>query len=402
MAPADRSGRPSDGAAHTHAHPAPPAPVVDMHADATVVPVWASAAATAAAKAEMETGAGMAGRGMSRSVSTLTGLQTLSAATAVALPPPPPSLAMAATAAPAPLPGNDAALLAFGIAGNIVATVGIILINKHLYTHLAFRFMATLTCLHFTVTAIAMRLLRRLGYFSIPVRPLMQIMPVALGCVGSVAFGNLSLATNSVGFYQLAKLVCIPATLLAEYALYGRVPSMRIMLTLTVMLVGIGLATVTDVSANWLGSAFATLAVVSTVFAQIVTQSRQAALNLSSIQLLHLTAPWTALGLLPLVVLFDDVSGGPDSLQAYTLTQASCVALLISCLFAVGCNTTNFLVIGKAGPVPYQVVGHVKTLLILVFGFVIFRYPVVPKNISGIVLAMIGVILYGEVKRRRR
>jgi hypothetical protein len=38
------------------------------------------------------------------------------------------------------------------------------------------------------------------------------------GSLGSVAFMNLNLAHNSVGFYQLSKLACIPVTLILEAA----------------------------------------------------------------------------------------------------------------------------------------------------------------------------------------
>jgi hypothetical protein len=44
--------------------------------------------------------------------------------------------------------------------------------------------------------------------------------------------------------------------------------------------------------------------------------------------------------------------------------------------------------------------GHMKTCLILVLGFVVFAYPVSGKNILGICVAVGGTMLYGELKRR--
>ena len=44
-------------------------------------------------------------------------------------------------------------------------------------------------------------------------------------------------------------------------------------------------------------------------------------------------------------------------------------------------------------------VGHLKTCLILVLGFVVFKYAVVWRNLSGITVAMLGMIWYTEVKR---
>jgi solute carrier family 35 protein E3 len=51
-------------------------------------------------------------------------------------------------------------------------------------------------------------------------------------------------------------------------------------------------------------------------------------------------------------------------------------------------------VIGKTSPVTYQVVGHLKTCIILGFGYVLFNDPFSWRNILGILLALLGMILY--------
>ena len=53
---------------------------------------------------------------------------------------------------------------------------------------------------------------------------------------------------------------------------------------------------------------------------------------------------------------------------------------------------------GRTSPVTYQVVGHFKTCFILILGFLVFDAPVVPKNIFGIALAMVGMAVYSEVR----
>lgn len=45
----------------------------------------------------------------------------------------------------------------------------------------------------------------------------------------------------------------------------------------------------------------------------------------------------------------------------------------ISCLFALGVNISNYLVLGQTSPLTYQVLGHMKTVLIIVLGFVVFK-----------------------------
>ena len=42
------------------------------------------------------------------------------------------------------------------------------------------------------------------------------------------------------------------------------------------------------------------------------------------------------------------------------------VDILISCVMALGSNLTNFLVLSWASPLTYQVIGHMKTICVLV------------------------------------
>jgi len=66
----------------------------------------------------------------------------------------------------------------------------------------------------------------------------------------------------------------------------------------------------------------------------------------------------------------------------------------MSCLISVSVNFSTFLVIGKTSPVTYQVLGHLKTCLVLAFGYVLLHDPFSWRNIFGILVALVGMILY--------
>jgi multidrug transporter EmrE-like cation transporter len=73
---------------------------------------------------------------------------------------------------------------------------------------------------------------------------------------------------------------------------------------------------------------------------------------------------------------------------------------LLSCLIAVSVNFSTFLVIGKCDAVTYQVLGHLKTVLILILGFVALKNPANPRAIAGIVVAMVGMVAYAHEEQR--
>ena len=67
---------------------------------------------------------------------------------------------------------------------------------------------------------------------------------------------------------------------------------------------------------------------------------------------------------------------------------------MMSCLIAVAVNFSTFMVIGKTSPVTYQVLGHLKTCLVLLLGYTLLHDPFSYRNIVGILVAMGGMVLY--------
>ena len=56
------------------------------------------------------------------------------------------------------------------------------------------------------------------------------------------------------------------------------------------------------------------------------------------------------------------------------------------------------MVIGRTSPVTYQVLGHLKTCLVLGLGYVLLANPVSWRNILGILVAMGGMFMYSFVQ----
>lgn len=289
------------------------------------------------------------------------------------------------------------------IVGNVLSTTGIILANKYLFVSLGFKFMVALSSFHFFFTAAATRLLLAGGFFAYKPAHMRQVMPLVVGSVGSVGFMNLNLAHNSVGFYQLSKLLCIPVTLTLQYLMRGTTVSRNVKYCLAVVLAGVYVAQVSDVELNPTGTMFAAVAVVCTTMAQIFTNTIQSDLGLDHMQLLYHTSPLIGCGMALMCPIFDrvvDSGDGSPALLTYAWTAEAAATAIMTGICAVGVNVSNYMVIGRTSPLTYLVVGHLKTCLILVFGFVIFGYPIVPRNVAGICVAVVGMIMYSEVKSR--
>jgi solute carrier family 35, member E3 len=68
--------------------------------------------------------------------------------------------------------------------------------------------------------------------------------------------------------------------------------------------------------------------------------------------------------------------------------------IILSCLIAVSVNFGTFLVIGTTSPVTYQVLGHLKTCLVLSFGYTLLHDPFTVRNVMSILIAIFGMALY--------
>ena len=292
------------------------------------------------------------------------------------------------------------------VGANVVSTVGVVLLNKYLWSRLGFTFVLFLSGLHFLFTGVCVSLLHTAKYVAFKDAGVRDVLPLALGSLGSVAFMNLSLATNSVSLYQLSKLLCIPVTLVLEYITQGETVSWGVLLTLGVLLSGVGLATVDDLSNNMAGTLFAVAAILFTVTSQILTRAVQTDLGLNALQLLYHVAPIISASMFLCVPAFDKTTGHGGLLQ-YVPSVGVVLLVLCTCALAAVVNITNYMIVGSTGPITYQIVGHLKTCLILLFGVVLFDrpqqtgHPSSPiRIVAGILLAVGAIIAYFELKRR--
>jgi len=227
-----------------------------------------------------------------------------------------------------------------------------------------------------------------------------NVLTAACG-VASIAFMNFNLQFNSVGFYQMTKLMCVPLMVFIQSQYYGKVFSGKVKFALLLVLAGVGVTGITDIQINFLGLIFGSLAVLSTTQFQIWQGAKKDQYKVTPIQITHSVSFPLAIicGLCAIVIegavaedsVFDHEFSGPVEIGY----------ILLSCAFAISVNICSFTLIGNSSAITYQVIGHLKTVLVLLGGFLLFGFRgtsfQLAYNLSGIVIAMFGVVLYGHL-----
>ncbi|OEL27321.1 UDP-galactose transporter 2 [Dichanthelium oligosanthes] len=251
---------------------------------------------------------------------------------------------------------------------NVVSSVGIIMANKQLMSSsgYAFAFATTLTGFHFTVTALVGWISNATGYSVSKHVPLWELVWFSLVANTSITGMNLSLMLNSVGFYQISKLSMIPVVCLMEWVLNSKHYTTKVISAVIVVAAGVGICTVTDVEKKY---------------------------NIGSFELLSKTAPIQALSLIILGPFVDYYLNG-QSLLKYNFSGGATFFILLSCSLAVFCNMSQYLCIGRFSATSFQVLGHMKTVCVLILGWILFDSALTVKNILGMLLAVMGMVVY--------
>ncbi|KAG1359001.1 UDP-rhamnose/UDP-galactose transporter 1 [Cocos nucifera] len=278
---------------------------------------------------------------------------------------------------------------------NVVSSVGLIMANKQLMSPAgyAFSFATTLTGFHFGVTAFVGFVSNVTGLSSSKHVPLWELLWFSIVANTSITGMNLSLMLNSVGFYQISKLSMIPVVCVMEWILHSKHYSKEVKMAVVAVVVGVGVCTVTDVKVNAKGFLCACIAVLSTSLQQISIGSLQKKYSIGSFELLSKTAPIQAISLLLFGPFIDYYLNG-KSIIKYNFSSGPIFFILLSCALAVFCNMSQYLCIGRFSATSFQVLGHMKTICVLMLGWLLFDSQLTLKNIMGMVIAIVGMLIY--------
>ncbi|XP_009461527.1 PREDICTED: solute carrier family 35 member E3, partial [Nipponia nippon] len=250
----------------------------------------------------------------------------------------------------------------------------IVFLNKWLYVRLGFPNLS-LTLVHFAITWLGLYLCQALGAFSPKSLQPSQVLPLALSFCGFVVFTNLSLQSNTIGTYQLAKAMTTPVIVVIQSLAYGKTFPLRIKLTL-VRIVIVNLRVNLFVT-EWVGA-------------------KQHELQVNSMQLLYYQAPMSSAMLLFIIPFFEPVFGEGGIFGPWTLSAV--IMVLLSGIIAFMVNLSIYWIIGNTSPVTYNMFGHFKFCITLLGGCLLFKDPLSVNQGLGILCTLLGILAYTHFK----
>jgi solute carrier family 35 protein E3 len=287
---------------------------------------------------------------------------------------------------------------------NVISACAIVFANKAVLSVVGFRFTVALTCLHTIATLITIRLLCVAGLITPKKLPRRPVLALAGAFTGYIVLCNVSLFLNTVGFYQLTKIAIAPTVLIIDAVLTHKIPRLNVTACVGLVCVGIGLATLSDtqVMTNLPGLAVGVVSVIVSAQYGVWIGSITKVHEVTSMQLLeqYLPSASTAMALcVPLESLMLAITDPQaPNLLTFPYSKFAIAAIALSSILGVVVTLSTFLVISHTSPLTYAVMGHVKTVVIIGGGVLLFGDNLSGVKVTGIAMALAGVLAYTLVK----
>ena len=286
---------------------------------------------------------------------------------------------------------------------NLVSTVSIVFTNKYIFADKNFRDMPlSFAAFHFICTSITLFVMSSIGKFTPKFIGIWEILPLCLAFCGNVLLPNLSLAYSPVAFYQIVRILVTPATALLNNVLYNVMISKKQLLAIIPICFGIGLAAIAGMSGQGEDKSFTLLGFIFGVSGVLVssiyiiwigTYFKQ--YSVSSLQLLYNQAPLSVVILL-ICIPFNDVLPPLDELTVDSISM-----IILSGMFAILINVSQFYIVQGTSALTSTIVGHLKTCSIVSLGWILGG-KMSNLSLGGVIIAVFGIIQYSIVSYKKR
>lgn len=286
------------------------------------------------------------------------------------------------------------------LALNLFSSLSIVFVNKWLFLYTRFP-SVTLTLINFIGTSFGLYICLALGFYKRKSVNIRDVIGLSASFCGFVVFTNLSLKYNTVGTYQLLKVLTTPVILFLQYQWYQKTSSRFVILSLIPIFIGVSLNSIFDLKFSLTGTGWALVGVLTTATYQILVGQKQKELALDSMQLLSYQAPLSSL-MLTCLLPFIEPPFAEGGIFATTWSREGVALVCLSTCAAFLVNFTIYWIIGNTSPITYNFFGHFKFCATMLGGAVIFNDALQMNQYLGIFLTLCGVFSYSHLKMKER
>jgi solute carrier family 35 protein E3 len=244
-------------------------------------------------------------------------------------------------------------------------------------------------------------------------KTLIHIFIISGSFSGFITFSNLSLKYNTIGTYQLIKLQIPPTLMIIEWIRlklklnstltkekFDRDYSRSVLFAFSIIVLGTLVNTYSDLYFHPLGVSYACISVICNALYQALVQGDKASSIYERTRFLQIQSITSAFILLPCWP-FTESSFYLN--KWYLFSQWNILFILLLCgLLAFFVNISVIWCIKDDAAIGYNMVGQLKTLLIVFVGSALFDEQLTFKQIISILFTTIGCLIYVYITYRTK
>jgi len=277
---------------------------------------------------------------------------------------------------------------------NFVSTIAVTFINKICFSKVEFGYPAALCNIHFLVTLLGVEILYQLKMFqkaSVNYKdPNFIAIVIVVGIV--TPLNNTSLKLNSIGFYQIFKLLVTPCVVLLEYILDRKTLSKNRIILLTIVCIFVIISSGASLTFSHYGFICAMIWLPLAAAYKVQWGRVQKMYSCSTLALMRAVLPPAILVQASISPLVD-----PPGIMDFEWTQEAIFWIGLSGICAFLVNFSGFLVMGNISALAHVLLGQLKTAIIMIGATILFGSKYTAIQLLGAAGAIVAIVFYSHV-----
>merc|ERR1712141_29479 len=228
----------------------------------------------------------------------------------------------------------------------------------------------------------------------------LMLVPLGIGKLLVSTSSHMSIWSVPVSYAHTVKAMMPIFTVLISRLIFHETQSLMVYLSLVPIISGVAIATVTEVSFELFGMVMALLCTMVFALQNVYTKRAIKDLRLNHLHLLTRLAHIAFVIAVPLWLVTD----APQIANNTHLASQEAFVWFIAKLALSGFinfsqNIMAFSVLNLLSPLSYSVTTATKRIVIIAVSILTLKNPVTMLNVTGMVMAVVGVFLYNRTKQ---
>ncbi|KAF9920432.1 hypothetical protein FBU30_009762 [Linnemannia zychae] len=253
------------------------------------------------------------------------------------------------------------------------------------------------------IAVVLLKVTDSVGFLKMPVLqkdvakaliPLISINVLGLGV------NTLCLVYVDTSFYQIARGLVLPFTVVFAYTLLGQSSTRLVLAACFIVFCGFYTGVTTEINVSKQGIFFGVVSSITTSLHAIVIKKSLGAVNNSSIDLVYYNNVLSLFATTPIFFMSGEYSTVMAllSTEGFGAFKSFFFAALVTGIFGFLINLAGFLQISKTSPTTHMISGAVRGVLQTLLGYYAFGDVITSGRLLGIILILGGGALYTYAK----